>query len=107
MRFLALVLVLCGISFGGEVCRWDYSTMTEFCTYDSIPQYGIWKPRLEPFQKTTPMTVEEQQVIQMTNNERQVRAQESTAESVKTMANIMTGVVLVTIGLVVYSVVAF
>jgi hypothetical protein len=88
MRFLMLVLVLCGISFCGE--RWDYSYSPPRKIYVEDPDTIILAQEIS------------------TNNitDRQVRAMESTAESVKTMANIMTGCLLVTIGLVVYSVIS-
>lgn len=94
MRFLSLVLVLCGISFG-RTC-YDWSTMKYICS-DSVQKYdGSLVPNPDQFQTTT--------IVELSSEERQVRAVEQSAESVKTIANIMTGFVIVTIVLVVISV---
>jgi predicted DNA repair protein MutK len=64
---------------------------------DSVQKYdGSLVPNPDQFQTTT--------IVELSSEERQVRAVEQSAESVKTIANIMTGFVIVTIVLVVISV---
>jgi hypothetical protein len=93
---------LCGISFCGE--RWDYSYSPPRKIYVEDPDTIILAQEIYVEDPDTIILAQEISTNNITD--RQVRAMESTAESVKTMANIMTGCLLVTIGLVVYSVIS-